>query len=74
MIQDAKDTRNVGPLFAGAEIVEKEPEKIWDDNDEDPANEKRWLTYHARHEASITASETEYVTEYKRRRDAARNE
>lgn len=58
----------VGPLFAVTEIAEKEPEKIWDENDSDPANEGRWLTYHTEHEAAMTAAENEFIAEYTRRR------
>ncbi len=61
----------VGPLFAAVEIVEKAPETIWDDNDENPANEDRWLAYHSRHKDSIAASEAQFIAEYKRRRDLA---
>jgi hypothetical protein len=61
----------VGPLFAVTEIAEKEPEKIWDENDSDPANEARWLAYFSQHEAEMTASEEEFISEYKRRRDLA---
>ena len=61
----------VGPLFAGNEIVQKEPEKIWDNNDSDPANETKWMAFFSHHEAEISASEEGFIAEYKRRRDIA---
>jgi hypothetical protein len=70
MTQQSKPTE-VGPLFAGTEVVEKEPEVIWDDNDENPADEARWLSYFSAHEASITAAEEKFIAEYKRRRELA---
>ena len=62
---------DVGPLFARNEIVQKEPDQIWDENDSDPANETKWLAYFTQQEAQITASEGGFIAEYKRRRDKA---
>lgn len=63
---EKKSEAEVGPLFVG--VAKIEPETIWDDNDENPANEAHWLAYFDKHEADITASESTFVTEYKRRR------
>jgi hypothetical protein len=61
-------SRKVGPLFAEGTIVQSEPEKIWDENNDNPAAEEGWLAYFSQNRAELSAAEVAFITEYDRRR------
>ena len=62
---------DIGALFAEEIIGRKEPEVVWDNNDEHPANEQRWLAFFDKNEQAVTAAEEDYISEYRRRRALA---
>jgi hypothetical protein len=66
----SKESRatDIGPLFADELVANQEPAVIWDDNNDDPADEQQWLKWFATNNADISASEAEFVAEYDRRR------
>lgn len=61
-----KSGLHIGPLFSPTDY-EAEAEEIWDDNNDDPADEAQWLGNFDKHAEAISASEKKFLAEFQSR-------